>query len=1053
MSQQGFDGERGFVPRASGSASPGGPSGGDQGGSGRPGDGDKSGGGGGFRFGFGGFAGGPGAGGSGSGGPQGPRKPGSGGPRMPHPQMKPWRPSPLAVTGLVLVVVMALAVFGSFVWTQLMWFQSLGYSSVFWTQIGSQVALFLGGMVIAGAVVASSLVLGYRMRPVYAPASQREQVLDRYREMLDPVRKAAIVAVPLVLGAFGGLAAASQWKVLLLYLNGQPFGKTDPTFGKDVGFFVFDLPWYLFLESFFTMSLVLAVMAAVVTHYVYGGLAVGANGVHTSKSARVHLAVLAGAFVLVRAVGYWLDRYQLAVTSSSRITGLQYTEANAVLWTKGILAGAAVICALLFLSSIWTRSWRYPMTGLGILVVVSLVVGNAYPAAIQAFKVKPSEQSLEAPYLQHNINATRAAYGLDQIDRKPYEAKKVPDKGGLSGDAATIPGVRVVDPMVVSSTFMQLQGLRRYYQFPDVLDVDRYTIDGKRQDTVIAARELDLASAPSRSWVNDHTVYTHGYGLVAAYGTQRDARGEPVFFAKDIPMVGKLGEFEPRIYFGEKTHTYSIVGEAPGVQPRELDYQSDQGESRTTFSGNGGVKMDNIFKRLAYAVKYREYNILLSEQVGDHSVMLDHRTPKERIERVAPWLTLDGNPYPAVVDGRVQWIVDGYTTSAHYPYSQLQSIDTATTDAVTRSRQSVQEIRAGQVNYIRNSVKATVDAYDGSVKLYAWDDQDPMLKAWSSAFGGTVKPMNEISGALMSHLRYPEDMFKVQRELLSRYHVTDASAFYSGSDYWKVPTDPTAADQKAGQPPYYLSIGMPGQKDPAFSLTTSFTPAGENRQFLTGFLAVDSDAGDEKGKRRDGYGKMRLLELPANTNIMGPAQVQNQISTSNQNSTDFSVTLSQFINLNQGGSTAQKGNLLTLPVGGGLLYVQPIYISGKAGTSYPLNQAIVVSFGDKLAWGATLESALNQLFGGDSGAKTDQPAPSTPGKPPTDNTPPNPSAELKALLAEAQKAYSEGQEALKKGDFTAYGTAQKKLQEAIEKATKTSGQLPSTPEGTPPAGK
>ncbi|WP_370626369.1 UPF0182 family protein [Austwickia sp. TVS 96-490-7B] len=966
--------------------------------------------------------------------------------------------SPLAITVAVVVAVCVLATLGAFVWTEVLWFDSVGYTSVFWIQIGVQALLFVVGALLTGVVIASSIAIGYRRRPIYAPTTQAQQALDRYRTMLDPVRRVALVVVPSVLGFFAGLAAASQWQTLLLFMNGTSFGRTDPTFGKDVGFFVFDLPWYAFLESFFTMTLVLAILAAVVTHYVYGGISVGGGGVHTVPAARVHLAVLAGLFVLVRAIGYWLDRYQLAVEDAGRITGLQYAQANAVLWTKGILAGAAVLVALSFIAAIWMRSWRVPVFGVIGLLVVSLVVGNLYPAAIQSFKVRPSEQSLEAPYLAHNIEATRAAYGIDSITKTQYDAKKSTDRGGLSGDAATIPGIRVVDPMLVSPTFQQLQGLRRYYEFADALDVDRYVIDGKVQDTVIAARELDLANAPSRSWFNDHAVYTHGYGVVAAYGTQRDSRGEPVFFAKDIPMQGKLGDFEPRIYFGEKTTDYSIVGAPTGEAPRELDYQTDQGESRTTFRGQGGVKMDNVAKRFAYAIVNREYNILLSGQVGDYSVMLDHRQPTERVQRVAPWLTLDGNPYPAVVDGRVQWIVDGYTTTSNYPYSQLKSIDSATSDAVTETKKSVQQIKAGQVNYIRNSVKATVDAYDGSVKLYSWDDKDPILKAWSSAFSQSVRPMSDISGALMSHLRYPEDLFKVQRDVLTKYHVTDPNTFYSGGDNWKVPQDPTASDVKSGQPPYYLSVKMPGQDTPGFSLTTSFTPAGENRPFLSGFLGVNSDPGSQAGKRNPGYGTLRLLELPAATNVMGPAQVQNQIDSSNQNSTDFSLSLSQFININsQSGSKVDKGNLLTLPVAGGLLYVQPIYVRGKAGTSYPLNQAVVVAFGEKLAWGATLESALNQLFGGSSGASTDQPPVKDKDKEPgKDGGAGGPAAELKAVVAEAQKAYQAGQEALKKGDFTAYGEAQKQLQTAIEKAAQLSGQVGSSggtlaPTATPSA--
>ena len=451
-----------------------------------------------------------------------------------------------------------------------------------------------------------------------------------------------------------------------------------------------------------------------------------------------------------------------------------------------------------------------------------------------------------------------------------------------------------------------------------------------------------------------------------------------------------------------------------------------------------GVKIGNLARKVAYAIEYRELKILLSDTVLPDSRLLDHRTPRERVERVAPWLTLDGNSYPAVVDGRVQWIIDGYTTSADYPYSKLQQIDNATADSVTTRTTSVQALQAAQVNYMRNSVKATVDAFDGSVKLYAWDDQDPLLKAWSRAFGGTVRPMSEISGDLMAHLRYPEDLFKVQRSLMSKYHVTDPGAFYGGQDYWTVPDDPTQEDRKVDQPPYYLSIAMPGQTSPSFSLTTTFMPVG-NRPVLAGFMAVDANAGDVSGKRRAGYGALRLLELPRDTTVKGPGQVQNDIESSNIGSPRFTLTLSQFLNNNRTqGSQITLGNQLTLPVGGGLLYVEPIYVKAKTGSSYPLSRAIVVAFGNQLAWSDTLSGALDGLFGGNSGAATADSGsgtttpPAAGGGTGSGGTTTDPA--LKAALAEAQKAFADGQEALKKGDFTAYGEAQKRLQAAIARA-------------------
>ncbi len=950
---------------------------------------------------------------------------------------RPGKPSPLVLTLLVLLVIVGVVAALSQFWTEILWYASVGFSSVLWTRLGMQALLFLVAAVLVGALVASSLLVAYRTRPVYPPTTPQQEALDRYRELIEPLRRLALIAGPLLFGGFAGAAAASQWQTTLLFLNRQPFGREDATFGLDVGFFVFTLPVLTFVVSFLTMTLILGLIVAGLAHYVYGGLQVGGKGgFRTTRAARVHLSVLAAALVLVRAAGYWLDRYGLAVQDSTRITGLTYTDQYAVMPTKTILAVAAVICAVLFLATVWTSSWRLPVIGVAMLLVMSIAVGGIYPMAVQSLKVRPSESTLEAPFIQKNIDATRDAYGLTNITKTEYAAKTEAQPGQLRADAATVPGIRILDPMIVSPTFTQMQGLWQYYRFPDALDVDRYPIDGQLQDSVVAARELDLEGVPQRNWVNDHTVYTHGYGLVTARGNKRTNDGEPEFFTRDIPPTGPLMPFEPRIYFGERSPQYSIVGAPEGATPRELDYQSAEGEQRFTYVNGGGVPMDNIFKRAAYAVKYREIKIMLSEQVGNFSQMLDRRTPRERVEAVAPWLTLDGNVYPSVVDGRLQWIVDGYTTSSSYPYSKLQALETATSDAVTARTQSVRTAQTGRINYIRNSVKATVDAYDGSVNLYAWDDADPMLKAWSGAFGNTVRPITEISGDLMSHLRYPEDLFKVQRQLLTRYHITDAGSFYSGGEYWKVPVDPTQGDGTSDQPPYYLSIRMPDQKGPSFSLTTSFSPAGESRPYLTGFMAVDSDAGKQDGKRRPGYGTMRLLDLPGSTNIPGPNQVQNQINSNNAASTDFPVTLNNFLNISQSGSKVQRGNLLTLPVGGGLLYVQPIYVSGREGSGYPLLQAIVVSFGNKISWGKTLDSALDQLFGGNSGAEAgDSDVAGSPDKKPTQpSAPANREQELRGALTEVQKQYAAGQDALKKSDWAAYGKTQDALAKAIQRA-------------------
>ena len=944
---------------------------------------------------------------------------------------------------LVILGVLILAVtLAAQVWTDVLWFDSVGFTKVFWVELWTKIGLFVVGGLITAGVVASSLLVGYRTRPVYPPVSEEQQNLDHYRELLEPLRRLTTIAAPAVLGIFAGSAAASQWQTFLLWVNGVPFGSKDAQFKLDIGFFVFTLPWLRFIVGFLTMTLILGVIAAAVTHYVYGGLQLQTRGERTTTAARVHLSLLFAALVLVRSASWWLDRYSLTTKDSRLITGLTYTDQHAVLPTKAILAVAGVMCAALFVATIWTHSWRLPAVGVGLLAVCAIVVGGIYPAMVQQFKVGPSEKSLEAPFIDRNIKATKTAYGLDGAQVTQYQASTTPSRGQLRNDTSTIPGIRLVDPSVVSPTFKQLQAVKTYYQFPDALDVDRYKIDGALRDTVVAVRELDLTGLPAaqRNWVNDHTVYTHGFGLVAAYGNRSGQDGQPVFYEQNIPPVGPLGAFEPRIYFGESSPDYSIVGGPKGGPTKELDYpnSSSTGQQNNTYTGNGGVTMGSFARKAAYALKYRELNLMLSNTVNADSRLLDHRTPRERVERVAPWLTLDGNTYPAVVNGRVQWIIDGYTTSPDYPYSSTQQINNATADSLTARTTSVQALQAGQVNYMRNSVKATVDAYDGSVRLYSWDDKDPILKAWSNAFGGTVLPMSKISGDLMAHLRYPEDMFKVQRSLMTRYHVTDPGAYYGGQDFWTIPDDPTQEQQKVDQPPYYLSIAMPGQTSPDFSLTTTFMPTG-NRPVLAGFMAADSNAGDVAGVRRPGYGALRLLELPRETTVKGPGQVQNDIESSNISSPRFTLTLSQFLNNNRTqGSQIALGNLLTLPVGGGLLYVEPIYVSAKTGSSFPLARAIVVAFGNQLAWSDTLQGALDGLFGGSSGAAAADSTTGTTTVPPAVGGKPTPSVTsapaLKAALAAAQKAFSDGQDALKKGDFAAYGEAQKRLQSAIADA-------------------
>jgi uncharacterized membrane protein (UPF0182 family) len=950
----------------------------------------------------------------------------------------------LITIGVLIVIGLLFAQF----YTDVLWYRSVGFFGVYRTEALTKLVMFVIGFLLMAGAVAASLLIAYRGRPIYAPVSTEQAGLDRYRESIEPLRRVVSLAVPVVLGLFAGSAASQQWQTVQLWWHRTPFGTKDPQFKMDVGFFVFTLPWLQFIVGFLTAVVFLSALAALATHYLYGGLRLQVQGQRLTSVARIHLSALAAAFLLLRGVDYWLGRFALSTKDSRLITGLTYTDANAVLTARGVLAGIAVVVAILFLVTAAVDRWRLiPLFGVALLVVCAIVIGGIYPAAIQRFQVTPNAKRLEGEFIQRNIKATRDAYGLTGIQATSYSAQSEAEPATLRAAARNVPGIRLVDPSLVSDTYRQLQQLRPYYSFPESLDVDRYQVEGQTRDAVIALREMDLAAAPAaqRNWINDHTVYTHGYGVVAAYGNERNPDGTPVFFQSGIVGTGALGEYEQRIYFGEKSPDYSIVGAPAGAQKAELDFPDDTGpgQQNTTYNGDGGVSVGSLFNKLLYAVKFRDGNILLSSQVNEKSKILYDRNPRDRVEKVAPFLTLDGDPYPAVVGGRIQWILDGYTTSAGYPYSRSSILEDATSDSITNPNSNVVALQNQRVNYMRNSVKATVDAYTGEVSLYTWDEEDPVLKTWSKVFPKALKPLSSIQGDLMAHLRYPEDLFKVQRELLQRYHVDDASSFFDQQDFWTVPDDPARTSDQL-QPPYYLSLQMPGTNAATFSLTSSFIPAGGTRNVLTGYMAVDADAGSQTGVKRPGYGQLRLLKLPKDTVVPGPGQVQNNFNTDADVSSQLNI-------LQRGSTTVTRGNLLTLPFGGGLLYVQPVYVrSSGGGTSYPLLQKVLVAFGGKeIGYADTLQEALDQVFGkssGDDDAGGGGTTPPAPG-----GAPPSAAQQrLDTALDTAGEAIRESDNALKAGDFAAYGKAQDKLQKAVEDAEAASRQVQAArPAATP----
>ncbi|AYD90144.1 UPF0182 family protein [Actinomyces sp. 2119] len=1002
------------------------------------------------------------------------------------------RPGPLALTALILAVIGGVIIFASQTWTEVLWYDQLGFSRVIWTRWVAGAALFLLGFVVMFGAVYTAMSRAYQAREVVVPSDEASRSLEAYQTAVEPMRRLLTWGIPAVLGLLGAAwELVPQWDQVLLAIHTQSFGVRDPQFGIDMSFYVFILPVLLTALGYLSNVVLFSGVASVAVHYLYGGISVSRQP-HFTRAARTHLTVFLTLYALLQGGRYWLDRYTALYAANSRFDGAGYTDINAVVPARAILAAISIAVAVLFVASVRSRSWRLPVTGVVVMVVSALLVGTAYPAAIQTFVVDPNAQRQEAQYIQRNIDATLAAYGLDGIETTAYDATTTAEAGQLQEDTESTTSIRLLDPQLVSPTFQQLQQNKQYYSFRETLNVDRYTVDSVSRDTVIAVRELNLSGLgdSQRTWVNEHTVYTHGYGVVTAYGNTVATGGYPSFWEGGIPSSGDLGDYEPRIYFGQASADYSIVGGDDGGTPRELNYPDDTSETgqvNTTFSGDGGPNVSNPVNRLLYATRFQEMNILFSQEVRSGSQILYDRDPAQRVAKVAPWLTLDGSPYPAVVDDdddpstpkRVVWIVDGYTTTNNYPYSQHESLeDTATSPDGSAALLGAPE----ESNYVRNSVKAVVDAYDGSVTLYEWDEDDPILKAWDSVFPGSVTSMSEMSADLMAHMRYPEDLFTVQRTIMASYHVDDAAEFYSGGDFWKVPDDPTTSEADL-QDPYYLTLKMPGQDEASFSLSSVYIIGGNtNRNVLTGFLAVDSEtATGEPGQRNPNYGQLRLLELPRSSNVSGPGQVQNIF--------DSDPEVSQTLNLlSQQGSEVIKGNLLTLPVGGGLLYVQPVYVQSSSGTQYPLLRKVLVAFGDEVGFADTLSGALDQVFGGDSGATTGEEAvdgdagaandtnEATDGTDPTQDATAapeetaepsaepsaeasasasgepsaeasaapsagasgssagDPQADLDQALTDADQAMSDAQTAMSEGDWEAYGEAQDRLNDAVNRA-------------------
>ena len=925
------------------------------------------------------------------------------------------------VAGLIAFGVLITIIAG--VWTDWLWYRSVQYGSVFGAIYGTRWALFFVVGIFMAAVVGVNAWLAYRLRPVYRPATTERPGVDAYRMAVDPHRRLLLGILLGLIGVISGITASGAWRTWLLFINQVPFHRKDAQFGLDISFFVFTYPFLRLVLSYLFAAVFLSLLVAAAVHVLYGGLGWHARRPRATMGAQAHLFVLLGVFVLLKGAAYWVDRWGIDFSQRGAVTtGASYTDVNAVLPAKTVLAVIAVLCALLFFAGAIRRSALLPAVGFGLLVLSAILIGGVYPAIIQQFVVKPNELAKETPYITREIKATRLAYAVTPGTARvrPYSGASIESSAALHAQSSNLPGFRLMDPAVVSRAFQQLQQVKGYYQFPSTLAVDRYTLPGEGpvpQDLAVAVRGLSGPPAGQGNWINTHLVYTHGYGFVAARENSVSGGGTPHFVESDIPPRGELPIGQPRVYFGEAENNYVIVGgphPGKGSGGEELDYpyQNIGGQQNYTYAGRGGVPVGSPLNRLLYAIKFRELNILLSGAINSHSKILYVRDPLARVAKVAPFLTLDGSPYPVVANGRIYWIVDGYTTTDLYPYSQRLSMPAATSTSQTPGG-NVAGQPAGAVNYVRNSVKAVVDAYNGDVTLYQWGAPDPLLQAWRNAFPGIIQPETAIPGDLRPHMRYPTDLFEVQREILSQYHVGTAQSFYGGQNFWTVPNDPTgvAANQHS-QPPYYLTETIPGYRQPEFSLTTTFVP--RNRANLAAVMTVDSNPGP-------GYGTIRVLQLPQNAVTEGPSQVQGAFESN-------AVASAELTLLRRGGSTVTLGNMITIPVGGGLLYIEPVYVTANAAGStgsYPSLQRVFAFYsGHPVGFQPTLQEALAQVFTGTSG----QAAPGGGGSGGSVN------ARVIADLNKAQQFYTQAQAALRSGDLAAYAQDIAKMQKQISNA-------------------
>ncbi len=905
---------------------------------------------------------------------------------------------------LLLASVSSLSVF----YTDLLWFKDLGQPGVFWTRIVSRLAVGLAFGAFAFAVMYINLLIARRMAPAavlsvvggpdmqLTPQQQIDQALSQMRRWVDPFMGWIMLAAAVLFAWTAGAALADQWEVLRVALAAAPFGQVDPQFGRDVSFFMFQLPALQLVSDWVFGTLVAVLVFSAVMHVYGGAIRLSERLKGFDPHVKAHLSVLAGLIVASRAFDYWLSIYQLDFSPRGQVTGASFTDVHAQLPAYQILMFLALATGVALLFNIRFKGWRLPAVAIGLWVVASVLVGGVYPAAIQQFQVNPNELQAESPYIKRNIIETRKAFDLTDIEVKQFPANTDLSAADVADATATVSNIRLWDPTIVVQSYKQLQEIRFYYDFKDV-DIDRYVIDGALQQVLISAREMNVTqlSDQAKTWINQHLIYTHGYGAVVSPVNRASEDGLPMFLVKDLPPTSTVDVqiTQPGIYFGEESNAYAIVD----TTQKEFDYPVGGQNAETSYAGKGGAPVGTPLERAAFAVRFGAPEIILTSAIKPESRILFRRDIKERLDALAPWLVLDADPYPVVIDGRIVWVQDCYTWSKYYPYSQ----------------------RYGDsgINYIRNSVKVTIDAYDGTTTFYAFDGKDPVLATYRRIFPELFTDAAKMPEGIRSHLRYPEDLFKLQAEVYKTYHMSDPQVFYNKEDQWAIPGEAKGT----AMAPFYVLMQLPGESKLSFILMQPFTP--RNKDNMIGWMAARSDA--------DSYGKRLVYNFPKQRLILGPEQIKARMNQEPDISKELTL-------LNQQGSRVIQGNLLVIPIKDAIVYVMPIYLQAES-SPMPELKRVVVSYADRIAMTPDFKASLTAVFGG---------APPQGGGQAGGGQGTGAGQETGALAGDAalaKRLFEQATAAQKAGDWAGYGRLISELGTVLERMAGASKAATSTP--------